>query len=269
MDAKNIYKTLCLFVIFCGENLFAEGPLLLKNQVYTKLSWQNYSTDRVFDREGHVRDNCNHFLQNKYCFEADYGITNEDTISGIFGFTRVEEKLDGTTEGFNDCRLFLKHAFIKERHQILSLEAMLTIPVKGYVPAVRYGDFGAGLMLYYGVSGCLNSYPVLLSLGAGGAHYTNVAEDFLKFYTRLALCPINRITLRTTFRLDYGLNNGKHLCNASLVDFNPNERVLRGEFEIIYKPLCCLEFTAGYFSNLWGRNVGYGGGFIGSMAFCF
>ena len=100
-------------------------------------------------------------------------------------------------------------------------------------------------------------------------YYGNLAEDFLKLYSRVTFCPTPMVSLRATFRLDYGLNNGKHVINRSLVDLNPNARLLRSEFEVIVKPLPFLELTAGYFCNFWGRNVGYGGGFIGSIGYYF
>jgi hypothetical protein len=249
--------------------LFAEGPLLHEDQIYTKFSWQNYKTDEVFDCEGVVRENCNHFLQNKYILQGDVGLNEMNTLSHVFGYIRAEEELDGNTGGFTDFRVTLKHAFIRTTTKVLSLEIMANIPLAGhYEPAVRFGNLGTGLMLFYAFQDSVYSWPLLVSLGAGGAIYYRI-EDFLKVYARFTLCPTGLVALRATFHLDYGLNNGKHLMNASLVDFNPNERVLRGDFDLVIRPISCLEITVGYFNNFWGRNVGYGGGFIGTIGYYF
>lgn len=269
MDAK-IYRA---FIWFCFSffywgNIYSSGPLLQKDQYYTKFSLLNHKTDHVFDNQGVVRNNCNHFRQTKYILESDIGLSDRDTLSQKFGFVRVKEELDGTTEGFTDYQIVLKHAFIKKTNQILSLETLFNLPLKGYKPAVRYGNFGMGLMLFYGTRQSILSYPFLFSFGAGGVHYSHVA-DFLKLYSRLTVCPTSLCSLRATFRLDYGLNNGKHIINRSLVDLNPNARVLRGDFEVLIRPMSCVELTFGYFNNFWGRNVGSGGGFMGSFVYCF
>lgn len=258
---------ICLLI---GMRLFGEGPILEQDQWYTKFSYQNYSTRHIFDNKGVIRDNYNLFLQNKYRIEADLGLTDKNTLSQQLGFTKVTEQLDGSTEGFTDYQFILKTAFIKQTNQILALETNFNLPLCGdYKPAVRFGNFGAGLMLFYGKRHFINSYPLMTSVGAGFEYFNHIPEDFLKLYARSCFCLNDWLALRATFRLFYGLNNGKHVIDRSLVDFNPNVRLLRAEFEAIVQPINCLEISFGAFINVWGRNVGSGSGFIAAVGTYF
>lgn len=261
---------LFLFFILIFQSAYGEGPLLENNQKILKFTLQNYPTSHVFDSDGAIRNNHNPFLQNKYLLQADYGLSDKDTLSQHLGFVRVKEQLDGTTEGFTDYELILKHAFIKQYRQILVLETAVNLPLCGdYKPAVRYGNFGFSAMLFYALKRAIYSTPLLISFGAGGMYYNHIPEDFLKLYFRLAICPTSYLAFRTTFRLDYGLRNGKKIIDQSLVDLNPNARFLRGDLEAIIRPLECLELSLGVFRNFWGQNNGSGGGFIGHASYCF
>ena len=255
---------------FIGIRLFAEGPILEKSQWMTKFTYQNYRTHHIFDNKGIIRNNYNPFLQNQYGMEIDFGLTDCDTLKQKLSFIKVDEELDGSTQGLSDYEFVLKHAFIKQKNQLLALETQFNLPLSGdYKPAVRFGNFGGGLMLYYAQLNHIQSFPLLLSVGAGAMFYIHIPEDFLKMYARCVFCPCEWLALRATFRLDYGLNNGRDILNKSLVDFNPNEKLFRGEFEVLIEPMSCLQLSIGYFINSWGRNVGAGGGLMGSLAYYF
>lgn len=231
--------------------LSSEGPLLLKGQYYLKLTGQKYDTGQVFDRGGIIWKSYNHFSGNRFLLEGDVGLDQNNTVSLIAGYTSVNEELDGKTEGFSDLELTLKHAFIRKDNFLCCLEGKLYIPLQDeYRPAVRFGTSGLGAMLFVALRENFHYYPLMVSFGAGFDVFQKTAEDVVKMRVRAAICPLNALAFRTTVKLDYGLKNGRLLPNRSLVDYNPNYRLLRGEIELIYQPSRCWQVAIGFFDNI-------------------
>lgn len=249
---------------------FSEGPLLQSGQYYAKMAAQAYSTEEVFDGDGVISKSYNRFTGYRYTLEGDAGINSFNTVGIVAGFTTVKESLDGKTEGFSDLELTLKHAFIRKINFLFCMEGKLYIPLQDdYRPAVRFGSFGAGLMLFLAVRETLFDYPCMASFGAGFDSFRDTAEDIVKVRLRAAACPLIGFSLRGTLKLDYGLQNGSYQPSRSLVDYNTNYRLLRGDFELICEPRPCLQVAVGFFDNFWGRHVGSGGGIQGWLASSF
>lgn len=223
-----------------------------------------YNTAHFWDDKGKRRSNSNDFERQQLTFYGEYGLSWCGTLTAEANYGLLDESMNGTASGFVDFRIGFKHLIWEAECQAISLEGIAIIPASEYRPALRYGRGGGELNLLY--SRLFDQAWCDVRLGYRA--YSTFPSDQLRADAKVGYTFNEYFQLTTGAYLDYGLFNGRNQISQSNFYLNPNYRLLRAKVQGIIN-VCNIPVMLDYFWHVWGRNVGTGGGFTGSIQLDF
>jgi len=271
-----------LLFVFCLMTwaLVPEDSLALDTHftAYTKdpcctslfIDYWYYRTDHFWNSSGKRLSCDNHFKKKKTSTYVEYGLTCTDTLSALASYTFVDESLNGSASGLGDFEIGWKHKLWEYSEHTISAQAVGIIPASEYRPALRYGRAGAEVNLLYS-----NSFYIPRHGQCGRTHfrvgyrsYIGFPSDQIRADAKVCYSISPKVQLLAQTSLEYGLFNGRSRVSQSNFALNPNYRLFKAQLQCVFH-LWSIPLTLGYRWHVWGRNVGTGGGFLGSARLNF
>lgn len=265
-----MFTVLLQLLLFIPCLLFGCSLVEDKNQFFASAAYSTYQTDHFWNKNGHTRSAHNHFHEQSVHAYVEYGVTELDTF-GLKGiYSRIEESVNGRTFGFGDFEANWRHLLYKDEQKSFAFQVHLIIPSETtYVPNLRYGEWGGQFSLLY-----LRNFQFCNRAGwfesrAGYRVYHGFPSDQARADVHVGYQIFSRFEIIGSACLDYGVFNGRHHQNQSVILYNPNYRLLRADIQGLYSVNSHIYLSLGYFEHLWGNNVGTGGGLIGRANLVF
>jgi hypothetical protein len=263
-------RTITLILIYFPYILLGCSLVENKNQLFISGAYSTYHTNHFWNKNGHKLSTYNNYHEESVHAYIEYGITDLDTVGIKSIYSRIEESVNGRTFGFGDFEANWRHLLYESEQDSFAFQAHLIIPSETtYVPNLRYGEWGGQFSLLY-----LRNFLVCDRAGwiesrVGYRVYHGFPSDQARADINLGYQLFSKFEVIASACLDYGVFNGKHHQNQSIILYNPNYRLLKAEIQGLYTINNHVSLSFGYFEHFWGNNVGAGGGLIGRANLIF
>jgi hypothetical protein len=228
-----------------------------------------YETNHLWNKQGKVISSHNHFKKWEVdlCFECMPTCNDIFAIRGLYD--RIEEEMDGNTNGFGDPEISWVRRVLNCSSSSVLGRFLMIVPAGKEKASLRYGRFGAQIDMIY--SSCMNLWNIQIDslLGIGYRIYQGFPSDQVRAFLELNSQIYGNLYWLSYISLEYGVFNGKRKEHFNQILFNPNYRLLKVQFSLVGYITEWMYFDIGYFEHIWGENVGNSGGWIGGFGYIF
>lgn len=233
--------------------------------VDTFVSYSNYTTKNFWNKNGKKLPTFNRFENHSFNFYCEYAFHKCNSITLNEGYLRVIESLNGNSQGFEDAQIGWKHLFYEGIQSAFTSQVIAIIPPGNRKSSIRYGRVGGELSLLYSKMFDLRGHCSWVDVGLGYRIYQGFPSDQIRLDLSVGYHLRRHIRLIASSLMVYGVYNGKTNHRSNNIVYNPKYRLLKLHFECSFKVCSPLSISVGIFKNVWGRNVGAGGGFFGGV----
>ena len=255
-----------------GPLLSREPPTLSRNFIKQScefsfiLDYFSYDTDHFWNKDGDRKKAFNSLNQKQVNAYVEFGITDYDTI-GIYGnYTQNIEEMNGNKRGIGDFELCWKHLFWSREGHYISSRVLVIVPTGPKKTTIRYGEAGVEFDIHYQRDLCILNRSAWFEVMGGYRAYSGFPSDQIRGHAVFGYQPFSNFTFIGELQLDYGVYNGENTFHGPILYLAPQYRLLTGQVQCVYNILECLSIFAGYSQNLWGENIGTGGGWFGGIS---
>lgn len=233
------------------------------------VSYSNYSTRHFWDRSGKKHPTHNKFEKHScQCF-GEYALNGLNSMFFNARYSRVEESLNGNSQGFEDAEVGWKRLIWGNKRSAFTGQIVGIIPPQCRKASVRYGIFGGEADLIFSQIFKILNRCGWYDLIAGYRAYSGYPSDQIRLGGSVGYYILRNWRVIATCRLNYGVYNGKAGHRLNNVVLNPNYRLLTSQIECDFKLFSHFSLALGVFKHMWGRGIGTGGGCFGGIWFDF
>lgn len=265
-------RMLCLLTIMVitPQILPAERYLRCKCEKYSSVKYLSYDTDHFWDRCGKHQKTYSKCDLQEVEVELAYGLTACDTLGFKGGYGFIDEELDGTHCAFNDFEVSWNHLICNHETGKYGARIIGIIPSESsYLPCLRYGKYGVEGGLFYSQYTSICNKCTHVYGDVGYRWYEGFPSDQLRNKLGMTVCINSCFSLDINSQVEFGLFNGDSRLDQSVVLYNPNYRLWKGEVEGKFRIFRNIHLSVGYFQHFLGQNVGTGGGLFSRASICF
>lgn len=267
MFAVYFAKRLCFGLFLAG---FCSMVALPRQAVASlaELSYERYTTSSFWNSTGHRRPAFGQFTLHSaklsfcYCLpQGHHHLFSQATWSAI------HETLNGKKKGWEELIGGWQGLIYQRPRYNFSAQALLIIPGGKYVPALRYGRWGAqgSLLCHHNIFSQTVSGWALL----GYRYYVGFPSDQLRARYTLTFSPCSKMQWGGYALTEYGLGDSRRQLPASFIRYHPNYRLVKAGTFYLYRPISQLAVAINCYSHVWGENVGRGWGLAGRVLLWF
>lgn len=225
------------------------------------ISYSRYSTSHFWNHSGKFLPTYNRFTRDSYIAYAEYAVNTRNSCFIHGGYSRVRESLNGNSCAFKDTEIGWKHLLYQDC-AALSLQVLAIIPSGKKKSSIRYGQAGGAVSLLYSTYFSFFNFKSWVDCDVGYRFYTGFPSDQINASGTLGCYLLSWLQIIGSAQLDLGLSNGRAKANLNNITLHPKYRLLEIQIEMTARLLSHLSASIGAFKQVWGRNVGAGGGFF-------
>jgi hypothetical protein len=267
-------KVACsLSLLFLFFLIFPVGGLIafdwIPYEFAIDLDYVDYHTDHFWNKHGEVKPAHNDFKLKGGRVWLEYAPCWTDYFFVRGDYDRIEESLEGNSNGFEDVEVSWAHYLTRLGNGSLWTKLLTVVPAGKEKHSLRYGRFGVEGGLIYSSECCFWGRQLWYSAELGYRGYSGFPSDQVRANADLYYSLTERLHFLGRARLEYGVFNGKRHEDFNQILFNPNYRLLKIEGRLIACLYKGFYINAGYLLHVWGENVGNGGAFVGGCGFVF
>ncbi len=242
--------------------LYSDTPVMPeKGHILLDIKYYDYHTDHFWGQSGRHLPTYNKFQQREGICYLEYGVMPCNAFTAKIAYARFKQTVNRNSQGVRDYEFGWRSHLLTWKGNFVTSHVNVIIPSKaGYRAPLRYGTYGLGINLrsyrYFHLFNHLCYYDAKI----GYRLYEKYPSDQFRFEIKYGYFLFPRLKILTDLDLIYGVFNGDMRFDASLVELNPNFRLLKGSIQAEYCLFGCTYAYFGLFQHLWGRNVGSSGG---------
>lgn len=226
------------------------------------LRYNSYKTSHIWNKQSKKIKTWNNFKLLEFQLFGNVYFSKDDCLSLNASYMQIEETLNGNTRGFTDPEATWTHCVYKTKTEMLSTQATAIIPSGEQKYELRYGRFGGEFGLLFSKILHFINRDFFLDLSTGYRIYTGFPSDQLRGSFIFGSYATHWLYLELRQDVNYGVYNGKSELKCPLVRLNANYRVYRVQLRGVVNLYKNFYLGGGYLRNIWGQNVGTGGGFF-------
>jgi hypothetical protein len=228
-----------------------------------------YQTRHFWNKSGELKHSRNHFKKAELDLYAQLSICPRSILSVLGSFSGIHDRLNGNTYGFGDVEANWTFQPFSQSYQKLWLNLTGVIPAGKEKESLRYGRWALEFDAYYSDAQVIFKVPCWYYFGLGYRGYFGFPSDQIKAIVNAAAAVSSNLFVYFIGNVEWGLFNGRRQEHFNQILYNPNYRLAKVEIGLVGYLTEYLYMDAGYFQNIWGANVGTGGGFCGGFGACF
>ncbi|MFA6915115.1 MAG: hypothetical protein WC222_01845 [Parachlamydiales bacterium] len=265
----------CLLWVFLVGVLCSAAPhhttafLGAPGQVEIVPSVSYYSAHSFWNSKGRRLPAYENFRKENAQLYLEYAVNQHNSLWVQGKYERVHEALNHEGQAFGDPELGWKHQFYLCRDTALTGQITAILPYNRQKPSIRYGCAGAEATIIY--SSLFNFWysSGWYDLSAGYRYYFGSPSDIIRGEAAIGYLLLPNLVILAEGKLDYGMNAKRKSFKDNYLAYNRGYRLAQGQAELRWEVFSQSWIILGIFQNIWGRNVGTGGGGYGGAWITF